>query len=58
MPIEPVSPGLERILNLDQEVEWLASGFGGDGKEAQHHTNKNEKYVGGKSGFFVKKKRQ
>ena len=31
MPIEQVSPGLERILDLDQEVEWLASGFGGDG---------------------------
>ena len=31
MPIEQVSPGLERIIGLDQEVEWLASGFGGDG---------------------------
>ena len=31
MPIEQVSPGLERIIALDQEVEWLASGFGGDG---------------------------
>ena len=31
MPIEQVSPGLERIIDLDQEVERLASGFGGDG---------------------------
>ena len=31
MPIEQVAPGLERILDLEQEVEWLADGFGGDG---------------------------
>ena len=33
MPIEQVSPGLEMIIDLDQEVEWLASGFGGDGSD-------------------------
>ena len=30
MPIEQVSPGLEGIIDLDQEVQWLASGFGGN----------------------------
>ena len=25
MPIEQVAPRLERIIDLDQEVEWLAS---------------------------------
>jgi hypothetical protein len=32
MPIEPVAPRLERFIDLDQAVEWLASGFGGDGR--------------------------
>jgi gluconolactonase len=29
MPIEQVSSGLDRIVALNQEVEWLAEGFGG-----------------------------
>ncbi len=28
MPIEQVAPGLGRIVSLDQEVEWLGSGYG------------------------------
>jgi gluconolactonase len=31
MPIEQVAHRLERIIDLGQEVEWLAGGFGGDG---------------------------
>jgi hypothetical protein len=30
MPIEQVAPECARLVNLDQEVEWLASGFGAD----------------------------
>ena len=30
MPIEQLSPELERIVSLDQEVEELGSGYGGD----------------------------
>jgi hypothetical protein len=30
MPIEQVAPEYARLVNLDQEVEWLASGFGAD----------------------------
>ena len=29
MPIEQVAPALERIVSLEQEVEWLGSGYGG-----------------------------
>ena len=29
MPIEQVLPELDRIIELDQEVEWLGGGFGG-----------------------------
>ncbi len=28
MPIEQVASGIERIIALDQEIEWLGSGFG------------------------------
>ena len=31
MPIEQVAPECARLVDLDQEVEWLASGFGADG---------------------------
>jgi gluconolactonase len=31
MPVEQIAPELERIVSLDQEVEWLGSGFGADG---------------------------
>ncbi|MDO8750706.1 MAG: SMP-30/gluconolactonase/LRE family protein [Dehalococcoidia bacterium] len=27
MPIEKLAPGLERIVSLDQDIEWLGSGF-------------------------------
>jgi gluconolactonase len=30
MPIEQVAPELQRLINLEQEVEWLGSGFGAD----------------------------
>jgi hypothetical protein len=30
MPIEPQAPGLEHIVHLDQQIEALVSGFGGD----------------------------
>ena len=30
MPVEQVAPELERIVSLDQEVEELGSGYGGD----------------------------
>jgi gluconolactonase len=30
MPIEQYAPGLERIVTLDQEIEELATGFGGE----------------------------
>jgi gluconolactonase len=30
MPIEQYAPGLERIVDLDQEIEELATGFGGE----------------------------
>ena len=30
MPIEQHEAGLERIVSLDQDIEELASGFGGD----------------------------
>jgi gluconolactonase len=30
MPIEPVAPECTRLVDLDQEVEWLGSGFGAD----------------------------
>ena len=29
MPIEQAAPGLDRIVSLEQEVEWLGSGYGG-----------------------------
>ena len=29
-PIEQVAPELQRLINLEQEVEWLGSGFGAD----------------------------
>jgi gluconolactonase len=29
VPIEQIASGLERIVSLNQEVEWLASGYGG-----------------------------
>ena len=28
MPVEPVAPGLERIVSLDQDVEELGTGTG------------------------------
>jgi len=31
MPIEQVAPECTRLVDLDQEVEWLGSGFGADG---------------------------
>jgi hypothetical protein len=31
MPIEQHAPGLERIVDLHQEIEELAQGFGGEG---------------------------
>ena len=30
MPIEQAAEALERIVSLDQEAEWLGSGYGGD----------------------------
>jgi hypothetical protein len=30
MPIEQLAPDCARLVDLDQEVEWLASGFGAD----------------------------
>jgi gluconolactonase len=30
MPIEQYAPGLERLVDLDQEIEELATGFGGE----------------------------
>jgi gluconolactonase len=30
MPIEQYAPGLERLIDLDQEIEELATGFGGE----------------------------
>lgn len=30
MPIEQHAPGLERIVSLNQNIEWLGSGYGGD----------------------------
>jgi gluconolactonase len=30
MPLEQYAPGLERIVDLDQEIEELATGFGGE----------------------------
>ena len=30
MPIEQHAPGLERIVDLHQQIEELASGFGGE----------------------------
>ena len=30
MPIEQAAAALERIVSLDQEAEWLGSGYGGD----------------------------
>ena len=35
MPIEPQAPGLEHIVHLDQQIEELASGFGGDSGPAE-----------------------
>ena len=35
MPIEQVSPELERIVSLDQPIEELASGFGNDNGPAE-----------------------
>ncbi len=29
MPIEQTGSGLDRIIALNQEVEWLEKGFGG-----------------------------
>ena len=34
MPIEKVAPEWARLVVLDQEVAWLASGFGADGSDA------------------------
>ena len=31
MPIEQVAPEFARLIDLEQEVEWLGSGFGADG---------------------------
>jgi len=30
MPIEQVAPELPRLIALEQEVQWLGSGFGAD----------------------------
>jgi hypothetical protein len=30
MPIEQVAPECARLVDLQQEVEWLGSGFGAD----------------------------
>jgi gluconolactonase len=35
MPIEQHAPGLERLVDLDQKIEELASGFGGDSGPAE-----------------------
>jgi len=35
MPIEQHAPGLERIVDLHQEIEELAQGFGGEGGPAE-----------------------
>ena len=35
MPIEQNSSDLERILNTDQQIGWLGSGYGGDGGPAE-----------------------
>jgi hypothetical protein len=35
MPIEQHAPGLERIVHLDQTLEELANGFGGDSGPAE-----------------------
>ena len=29
MPVEQLGPGLDRIVSLNEEVEWLGSGYGG-----------------------------
>ena len=42
MPIEPVAPRLERIIDLGQEVEWLASGFGGDGTAMGYRSSRRK----------------
>ena len=35
MPIERVSPNLDRLLSVDQEMQELGDGFGGDGGPAE-----------------------
>lgn len=35
MPIEQNSPDLQRLLDTDQSIEWLGSGYGGDGGPAE-----------------------
>ncbi len=35
MPIERISPDLDRLLSVDQEIQELGDGFGGDGGPAE-----------------------
>ena len=53
MPIEQVSPELERIVSKDQDLEWLASGLGIRGAPADPGTGPAEGPLWWKEGGYL-----